>query len=64
MSNVNPAKLMDGRAAAQRMRDAARGKVEKIRAAAGVTPTLATVLVGARPASRRKVLASACANRC
>jgi methylenetetrahydrofolate dehydrogenase (NADP+)/methenyltetrahydrofolate cyclohydrolase len=42
----NHAKLMDGRALARRVLAAARAKVEKIRAVAGVSPTLATVLVG------------------
>ena len=51
MSNGNRAKLMDGRAPAKRVREATKCKVEKIRAAAGVTPTLATVLVGDDPAS-------------
>jgi len=43
---TNPAKLMDGRPLARRLLDGARAKVEAIRAATGVTPTLATVLVG------------------
>ncbi len=46
MTTMNSAKLMDGRALAQRVLEAAKAKVEKIRAAAGVTPTLATLLVG------------------
>jgi methylenetetrahydrofolate dehydrogenase (NADP+)/methenyltetrahydrofolate cyclohydrolase len=46
MTIMNSAKLMDGRALAQRVLEAAKAKVEKICAAAGVTPTLATVLVG------------------
>lgn len=45
-TTINPAKLMDGRALARRVLDGAKTKVEKIRAASGVTPTLATVLVG------------------
>lgn len=46
MTTVNRAKLMDGRALAERVLAAARAKVARIRAATGVTPTLATVLVG------------------
>jgi methylenetetrahydrofolate dehydrogenase (NADP+)/methenyltetrahydrofolate cyclohydrolase len=46
MPITNSAKLMDGRALARRMLEATRVKVEKIQASAGVTPTLATVLVG------------------
>jgi methylenetetrahydrofolate dehydrogenase (NADP+)/methenyltetrahydrofolate cyclohydrolase len=46
MKNVNKAKLMDGRAPAKRILDGVRAKVEKIRAATGVTAALATVLVG------------------
>lgn len=45
------AKLMDGRAPAKRMRQAARRDAERIFQDAGVTPTLATVLVGNDPAS-------------
>ncbi len=45
------AKLMDGRALAKRVLNGARAKVEKIRQATGVTPCLATVLVGTDPAS-------------
>ena len=44
-------KLMDGRALAKRVREAAAAKVEKIRQATGITPCLATVLVGSDPAS-------------
>jgi methylenetetrahydrofolate dehydrogenase (NADP+)/methenyltetrahydrofolate cyclohydrolase len=43
---INPAKLMDGQALARRVLEGAKAKVEKIRAASGMTPTLATVLVG------------------
>jgi methylenetetrahydrofolate dehydrogenase (NADP+)/methenyltetrahydrofolate cyclohydrolase len=46
MNRVNKAKLMDGRPLAKRLLAGAAAKVEKIRAATGVTPTLATVLVG------------------
>jgi methylenetetrahydrofolate dehydrogenase (NADP+)/methenyltetrahydrofolate cyclohydrolase len=46
MEASHNAKLMDGRALAQRVLEGARAKVEKVRAATGVTPTLATVLVG------------------
>ena len=45
------AKLMDGRGLAKRIREGAAAKVDKIRQATGVTPTLATVLVGDDPAS-------------
>ena len=51
MATINKAKLMDGRAPAKRLRDQAGAKVEKIRQASGVTPALATVLVGNDPAS-------------
>jgi methylenetetrahydrofolate dehydrogenase (NADP+)/methenyltetrahydrofolate cyclohydrolase len=51
MATFNSAKLMDGRPLARRVLEAAKAKVEKIRAATGVTPTLATVLVGDDPAS-------------
>lgn len=47
----NKAKLMDGAALAARLLAEAKAKVEKIRASTGVTPTLATVLVGDDPAS-------------
>jgi methylenetetrahydrofolate dehydrogenase (NADP+)/methenyltetrahydrofolate cyclohydrolase len=43
---INKAKLMDGRALAKRLLAQAVEKVQKIRDASGVTPTLATVLVG------------------
>ena len=46
MATRNTARLIDGRALAKRVLDGARVKVEKIRRATGVTPTLATVLVG------------------
>lgn len=45
------AKLMDGRALAGRVLAVAAAKAERIRAATGVTPCLATVLVGNDPAS-------------
>jgi methylenetetrahydrofolate dehydrogenase (NADP+)/methenyltetrahydrofolate cyclohydrolase len=51
MATPNSAKLMDGRALAKRVLDGATAKVEKIRNATGVTPCLATVLVGNDPAS-------------
>lgn len=51
MTNVNAAKLMDGRALARRVLDAARVKIEKVRTATGVTPALATILVGDDQAS-------------
>ena len=42
---------MDGRPLAKRLREQVASKVEKIRSNTGVTPTLATVLVGDDPAS-------------
>jgi methylenetetrahydrofolate dehydrogenase (NADP+)/methenyltetrahydrofolate cyclohydrolase len=51
MNPTNRARLMSGRALAQRIRELARARVDAIRAAAGVPPTLATVLVGEDPAS-------------
>lgn len=47
----NNNKLIDGREPARRLLAAAAEKVEKVRRATGVTPTLATVLVGDDPAS-------------
>jgi len=46
MDAINKAKLIDGRALAKRLLGGAQAKVEKIRQATGVTPALATVLVG------------------
>ena len=46
MSPINHAKVMDGRPLARRVLAEAQAKVEKIAAATGVRPTLATVLVG------------------
>ena len=51
MDTINKAKLIDGAALAHRVLDEARRRVEAIRAASGVTPALATVLVGDDPAS-------------
>ena len=51
MEPINKAKLMDGQALAKRMRDQTAAKVDKIRQATGVTPALATGLVGDDPAS-------------
>lgn len=51
MDSINKAKLMDGRALAKRVLEGAAAKVEKIRQTTGVTPALATVLVGSDPAS-------------
>jgi methylenetetrahydrofolate dehydrogenase (NADP+)/methenyltetrahydrofolate cyclohydrolase len=51
MVKINKAKLMDGRALARRLLDEARVKIETIRAATGMTPALATVLVGDDSAS-------------
>lgn len=46
MNAINKGKLMDGRALAQRVLESATAKVKIIQEVAGVTPTLATVLVG------------------
>ena len=51
MAAVEDAKLMDGAGLAKRVLAGASAKVEKIRRAAGATPTLATVLVGDDPGS-------------
>ena len=51
METVNKAKLMDGRALAKRVLEGTAAKAAKIRKATGVTPCLATVLVGTDPAS-------------
>ena len=48
---MNRAKLMDGRKLAAVIREQTIGKVQRIREATGVTPALATVLVGDDPAS-------------
>ena len=48
---MNKAKLMDGRALARRVLEGTRAKVDVIQAATGITPGLATVLVGDDPAS-------------
>ncbi len=50
-NTAHESKVMDGRVLAKRIRDATRAKVETIIKASGVTPTLATVLVGNDPAS-------------
>lgn len=51
MEAVHKAKLMDGRALAKRVLEAASARVERIRQLTGVTAALATVLVGNDPAS-------------
>ena len=51
MGTINQAKLMDGRPLAKRILAGAAEKVQRIRSATGVTPSLATVLVGTDPAS-------------
>ena len=51
MAADHKAKLIDGRTVAKRLRERAAVKVRLIREATGVTPTLATVLVGSDPAS-------------
>ncbi|MCP4591915.1 MAG: bifunctional 5,10-methylene-tetrahydrofolate dehydrogenase/5,10-methylene-tetrahydrofolate cyclohydrolase [bacterium] len=51
MTEANRVKLMDGRRLAKRVLLVAAAKVERIKSATGVTPALATVLVGDNPAS-------------
>jgi methylenetetrahydrofolate dehydrogenase (NADP+)/methenyltetrahydrofolate cyclohydrolase len=51
MSASDAARLMDGRLLARRIRETTAARVQRIRNATGVTPTLATVLVGEDPAS-------------
>ncbi len=51
MSKNRSAKLMNGTTLAKRVLAQAAQKVEQIKAASGITPGLATVLVGADPAS-------------
>ncbi len=51
MATINKAKLMDGRAVAKRVLEGTAAKVDRIRSATGVTPCLATVLVGDDPSS-------------
>jgi methylenetetrahydrofolate dehydrogenase (NADP+)/methenyltetrahydrofolate cyclohydrolase len=51
MLSANKAKLMDGRAVAKRMLEATAARIERIQQTAGITPTLATVLVGHDPSS-------------
>ena len=46
MNSINQGKLMDGEALARRVLAGAMAKVTKIQEVVGVTPTLATVLVG------------------
>ena len=48
---MNKAKLMDGRALARRVLEEAAAKAQIIKQQTGVTPCLATVLVGTDPAS-------------
>jgi methylenetetrahydrofolate dehydrogenase (NADP+)/methenyltetrahydrofolate cyclohydrolase len=50
-SMSDTSKLIDGKAVAARVLENAAAKVEKIKSHAGVTPCLATVLVGEDPAS-------------
>jgi methylenetetrahydrofolate dehydrogenase (NADP+)/methenyltetrahydrofolate cyclohydrolase len=51
MTDISQSKLMDGRAPAKRLRQAAAEKIRRIIATTGVTPSLATVLVGDDPSS-------------
>lgn len=55
MNAVNKAKLMDGRAVAGRLLTAAAAKARRIHQATGITPALATVIVGDDPASHTYV---------
>jgi methylenetetrahydrofolate dehydrogenase (NADP+)/methenyltetrahydrofolate cyclohydrolase len=47
-----PARILDGKALAQKVRGAVAAEVEKLRAESGVTPGLTVVLVGQDPASQ------------
>ncbi len=51
MHDIPPSKLMNGRSLARQIRDAVAGRAAEILAASGVSPTLATVLVGSSPSS-------------
>lgn len=51
MTVDHASKLMDGRALARRLRDDVAKKVKRIKSATGITPCLATILVGNDPAS-------------
>ncbi len=51
MDTINKAKLIDGRRLAKRLLERAAVKIERIREATGMTPALATVLVGDDQAS-------------
>ncbi len=55
MNTINQAKLMDGRRLARQILAAAAEKVATIRTQTGMTPTLATVIVGNDPASHTYV---------
>jgi methylenetetrahydrofolate dehydrogenase (NADP+)/methenyltetrahydrofolate cyclohydrolase len=55
MNAVNEAKLMDGRALAGRLLEESAAKARRIHQATGVTPALATVIVGDDPASHTYV---------
>lgn len=55
MDAINKAKLMDGRSLARRVLEGATAKVRKIRDSTGVTPALATVIVGDDRASHAYV---------
>lgn len=51
MTVDHASRLMDGRALAKRLRDGIAERVERIKSVTGITPCLATVLVGSDPAS-------------
>jgi methylenetetrahydrofolate dehydrogenase (NADP+)/methenyltetrahydrofolate cyclohydrolase len=51
MTTTSKATLMDGKSLAARVLEQAAARVEKIRSATGITPALATVLVGDDPGS-------------
>lgn len=55
MNDVEKAKLIDGRSLAKRVLEGAARKVAIIKEKAGVTPTLATIIVGEDPASQAYV---------
>ena len=51
MHDIPPSKLMNGRSLARQIRDAVADRAAKILAATGMSPTLATVLIGSSPSS-------------
>ncbi len=53
--SMTTATLIDGKSVAEQLREQTAQRVERIKQATGVTPCLATVLVGADPASEKYV---------